>query len=129
MQIPADLVINCVIAAIVVNSNQAPKNFIYHVSSSLRNPLKISDIHNISHKYFMKTPCLDKDGKPIVISKGIALKSMAAFNIYTKTRYVLPLEVCEMLSTFQQPNNKASYSLCLILCDTINFVTHTNAQF
>ncbi|AES97100.2 fatty acyl-CoA reductase [Medicago truncatula] len=96
--IPADLVINCMIAAIVINSNQAPKNFIYHVSSSLRNPLKISDVHNISHRYFMKTPCLNKDGKPIVISKGIAFKSMAAFNIYTETRYVLPLEVLNLVN-------------------------------
>ncbi|AES88362.2 putative alcohol-forming fatty acyl-CoA reductase [Medicago truncatula] len=95
---PADLVINCVIAAIVINLNKAPKNFIYHVSSSLRNPLKISDVHNISHQYFKKTPCLDEDGKPIVISKGIALKSMAAFNIYTETRYVLPLEVLNLVN-------------------------------
>jgi len=63
-----------VIAAIVINSNQAPKNFIYHVSSSLRNPLKISDVHNISHQYFMKTPCLNKDGKPIIISKELLWK-------------------------------------------------------
>jgi alcohol-forming fatty acyl-CoA reductase len=91
---PADLVINCVIAAIVTNSNEDPKNFIYHVSSSLRNPLKISDVHNISHQYFMKTPCINKNGQPIIISKGIALKSMAAFNIYTMIRYDLPLKVC-----------------------------------
>jgi fatty acyl-CoA reductase len=91
---PVDLVINCVIAAIVINSNQAPENFIYHVSSSLRNPLKLSDVHNISHQYFVKTPCLNKNGKPIVISKGIVLKSVAAFNIYTETRYILPLKVC-----------------------------------
>lgn len=91
---PVDLVINCVIAAIVINSNQAPKSFIYNVSSSIRNPLKISDVHNISHQYFMKTPCINKNGKLILVSKGIALKSLAAFNIYTEIKYVLPLKVC-----------------------------------
>ncbi|KAK2380126.1 alcohol-forming fatty acyl-CoA reductase [Trifolium repens] len=96
--IPVDLVINCVITAIVINSNQAPENFIYHVSSSLRNPLKLSDVHNISHQYFVKTPCLNKNGKPIVISKGIALKSVAAFNIYTQTRYILPLKVLNLVN-------------------------------
>ncbi|CAJ2654638.1 unnamed protein product [Trifolium pratense] len=95
---PVDLVINCVIAAIVINSNQAPESFIYHVSSSLRNPFKISDVHNISHQYFVKTPCLNKNGKPIVISKGIALKSVAAFNIYTEARYILPLKVLNLVN-------------------------------
>ncbi|XP_058763053.1 fatty acyl-CoA reductase 1-like isoform X1 [Vicia villosa] len=95
---PADLIINCVVAAIVINSKQAPKNFIYNVSSSLRNPLKISDVHNISHQYFKKNPCINKNGKPIVISKGIALKSLAAFNIYTEIQYVLPLKALNLVN-------------------------------
>ncbi|KAI5388807.1 probable fatty acyl-CoA reductase 4 isoform X1 [Lathyrus oleraceus] len=95
---PVDLVINCVIATIVINSNQAPKSFIYNVSSSLRNPLKISDVHNISHQYFMKTPCINKNGKLILVSKGIALKSLAAFNIYTEIKYVLPLKVLHLVN-------------------------------
>jgi len=94
MQIPADIVINCVLAAIFIHSNQPPKNFIYHISSSLRNPLKYSDIHNISHNYFTNTPCRNQNGKPIAISKGIVLNSFAAFNIYTNVRYVFPLKVC-----------------------------------
>ncbi|CAJ2654639.1 unnamed protein product [Trifolium pratense] len=96
--IPADLVINSVIAAMVINSNQAPKNFIYHVSSSLRNPLKVSDVHKISHQYFMKTPYINKNGKPIVISKGIALKSLSTFNIYVTIRYALPLKVFNLVN-------------------------------
>jgi len=94
-QIPADMVINCVIAAIFIHSsNQPPKNFIYHISSSLRNPITYSDLHNICHRYFMKTPCVNQNGKPIIISKGFVLKSYVAFNIYMKIRYVLPLMVC-----------------------------------
>ncbi|TKY67087.1 fatty acyl-CoA reductase 4 [Spatholobus suberectus] len=80
--IPADLVINCVITAIVACSNQAPKNFIYHVSSSLRNPLKISDVRNSCYHYFTKVPYKNKNGKPIIVSKATLLSSMCAFDIY-----------------------------------------------
>ncbi|XP_061369659.1 probable fatty acyl-CoA reductase 4 [Gastrolobium bilobum] len=95
--IPADLVINCVITAIVARSNQAPKNFIFHVSSSLRNPFKISDVHNISYNYFIKTP-YQKNGKPINISKPSLLTSVAAFNISMTIRYVLPLKVLNLVN-------------------------------
>ncbi|KAL5098864.1 hypothetical protein RYX36_003191, partial [Vicia faba] len=80
--IPVDMVINCVIAAIFIHSNQPPKNFIYHVSSSLRNPLKYSDIQKICHRYFMKTPWINQNGKPIVISNAFRVNSFVAFNIY-----------------------------------------------
>ncbi|RDY01932.1 Fatty acyl-CoA reductase 8, partial [Mucuna pruriens] len=63
VHISTDLVISCVITAIVAHSNQAPKNFIYHVASSFRNPLKISDIHTICYDYFKKTPYKNKKWK------------------------------------------------------------------
>jgi fatty acyl-CoA reductase len=94
MQIPADMVINCVITAIYFHSNELPKNFIYHISSSLRNPIKSSELHNICHQYFIKNPCINQNGKPIVISKGIVVNSFAAFNIFMIFRYVLLLMVC-----------------------------------
>ncbi|XP_027345646.1 fatty acyl-CoA reductase 1-like [Abrus precatorius] len=96
--IPADLVINCVITAIVAHSNKAPRNFIYHIGSSLRNPLKFSDVHNISYHTFLKTPCKNENGKPIVISKGTLLTNIAAFNSYMKIRYVLPLQVLNLVN-------------------------------
>ncbi|KAK2430395.1 alcohol-forming fatty acyl-CoA reductase [Trifolium repens] len=101
--IPADLVINCVITAIVVHLNQAPTNFIYHISSSLRNPFKYFDFLNIIYDYFVKNPCINHNGKPIVISKRLWISSsggprgglsLATFNNYLTSRYVLLLKVC-----------------------------------
>lgn len=94
--IPVDLVINCVITAIVARSNQAPKNFIYHVASSSRNPLKISDVHDMAYRYFIKRPFTNQSGKPIIISKGTWLTSMDAFDNYMAIRYVLPLKVLNL---------------------------------
>ncbi|WJX63653.1 alcohol-forming fatty acyl-CoA reductase [Trifolium repens] len=90
--IPADLVINCVITAIVVHLNQAPTNFIYHISSSLRNPFKYFKILNIIYDYFVKNPCINQNGKPIVISKKLCISNLATFNNYLTSRYVLLLK-------------------------------------
>ncbi|KAE9592340.1 putative alcohol-forming fatty acyl-CoA reductase [Lupinus albus] len=94
--IPVDMVINCVITAIVTHSNQASKNFIYHVSSSSRNPMRIMHVLDLSYRYFTKTPFMNKRGKPVIISKGVLLRSMDAFNKYITIRYVLPLKVLNL---------------------------------
>ncbi|XP_039689686.1 fatty acyl-CoA reductase 1 isoform X2 [Medicago truncatula] len=118
--IPADMVINCVITAIFIHSsNQRPKNFIYHISSSLRNPLKSSDLHNICHRYFMKTPCVNQNGKPIIISKGIPVNSFAVFNIYVLVRYVLLLMILNLVNkicrhSFQDVYEKNSRNLRML---------------
>ncbi|XP_039690758.1 probable fatty acyl-CoA reductase 4 [Medicago truncatula] len=91
--IPADLVINCVITTIVVHLDQAPKDFIYHISSSLRNPFKVLDFINIIYDYFVKNPCTNENGKPIVISKRLFPTSLSGFNVYLTIRYVIPLKV------------------------------------
>lgn len=141
MQIPADMVINCVITAIFIHSNQAPKNFIYHVSSSLRNPLKLSDVWNISHHYFMKTPYINQNGKPIVISKGIVVNSFVAFNIYMIVRYVLLLMVCctNIIALFfffyyhihiiawQQPNHSSNCLLFILINHIYMFETFSRS--
>ncbi|KAK2433746.1 alcohol-forming fatty acyl-CoA reductase [Trifolium repens] len=112
--IPADMVINCVIAAIYFHSNEPPKNFIYHISSSLRNPIKCSDLSNICYHYFMKSPCINQNGKPIDITKGIyVVNSFAAFNIYMIIRYVLLLQVLYLVNkicrqSFQDVYNNQS---------------------
>ncbi|CAJ2654632.1 unnamed protein product [Trifolium pratense] len=96
--IPADMVINCVITAIFIHSHKPPKNFIYHVSSSLRNPLKYIDLSNISHNYFKNNPCINQNGKPIITSKVLVVNSFAAFNIFMIIRYVLLLQVLYLVN-------------------------------
>ncbi|KAI5388816.1 hypothetical protein KIW84_074469 [Lathyrus oleraceus] len=114
--IPADMVINCVIAAIFIHSKQPPKNFIYHVSSSLRNPLKYCDISKFCHSYFKKTPCINQNGKPIVISNPCLVNSFVAFDIYIKVTHVLPLKVLSLVNkichhSFQDVYDKKSRKL------------------
>ncbi|XP_027345647.1 probable fatty acyl-CoA reductase 4 [Abrus precatorius] len=107
--IPADLVINCVIT-IVAHSNQALANSIYHISSSLRNPFKISDVHNICYHYFTEVPYKNENGKPIIISKATLLTSMAAFNIYMTARYVLPLKVLNLVNKVFRQHSQDVYN-------------------
>lgn len=97
LQIPVDMLVNSIIVAMVANANQSSGNKIYHVGSSLRNPLNFFQMHNFIFRYFTKNPWLNKDGMPVIVTKGTVLTTMAAFRMYMNIRYMLPLKVCSHL--------------------------------
>ena len=63
--IPADFVINAILAATVQTYYHRGIE-VYHVASGARNPLTFGDIVNITHDYFTRQPLLD-NGKPIPV--------------------------------------------------------------
>lgn len=93
MQIPADLVVNAMIVAMVAHANQ-PCDIIYHVGSSVRNPVRNSILQEMGFRYFSQKPWIDKNGKPVKVSKALVLGDMDSFHRYMAIRYLLLLKVC-----------------------------------
>ncbi|KAJ6855425.1 hypothetical protein NC651_040169 [Populus alba x Populus x berolinensis] len=92
--IPADMVINALIVAMLEYANRSTTSeIIYHVGSSLRNPFKFSNLNELFFLYFTQNPLIDKEGKPIKVGEVTAFSSMAGFRIYMAIRYSLPLKV------------------------------------
>lgn len=84
---------NSIIAAMAVNANKY-SGIIYHVGTSLRNPIKFCDIHDIVFKYCTENPWINKDGTIVKAGKFTMFKTMASFHMYMQIRYMLPLQVC-----------------------------------
>ncbi|MED6115611.1 hypothetical protein PIB30_092330, partial [Stylosanthes scabra] len=63
--IPADMVTNSMIIALMLHSKNHTSNnlMIYHIGTSLRNPIKLSDVQDIMHLYITKNPWLTNYGK------------------------------------------------------------------
>jgi fatty acyl-CoA reductase len=95
MQIPADMVVNAIIVAMVAHANQ-PRDIIYQVGSSVRNPLRNSDLQDFSFRYFSQKPWINKDGKPVKVGKMLVLSSMDSFRRYMAFRYLFLLKVCSI---------------------------------
>ncbi|XP_076954344.1 fatty acyl-CoA reductase 3-like [Bidens hawaiensis] len=89
--IPADMVVNAMITAMAAHANQ-PSETIYHVGSSVSNPLKYKSIQESGYNYFSRHPWINKDGKRIIVSKIKVLNSMESFQRYFSLRYLLPLQ-------------------------------------
>lgn len=92
MQIPADMVVNAMMVAMVTHANK-PGDKIYHVGSSIGNPIRYQNLKEYTFKYFTAKPCLDKEGKPIKVGTVTVLENMNSFQRYMFIRYMLPLKV------------------------------------
>jgi fatty acyl-CoA reductase len=91
-QIPADMVVNAMLVAMVSHANQ-PCDSIYHVGSSVGNPVRYSNLRDYNFRYFTAKPCLDKEGNAIKVGKVTVLENMNSFQRYMFIRYLLPLKV------------------------------------
>ncbi|KAL4326660.1 fatty acyl-CoA reductase 3 [Arachis ipaensis] len=98
--IPADMVVNAILAAMVGHgsNNEACDEMIYHVGSSMANPVKYHDLRDYGFRYFSAKPCLDKEGNAIRVGKVTVLESMASFQRYLFIRYLVPLKGLELVN-------------------------------
>ncbi|XP_061345409.1 fatty acyl-CoA reductase 3-like [Gastrolobium bilobum] len=93
--IPADMVVNAMLVTMVAHANQ-PSDIIYHVGSSVRNPVRYLNLHDYCFRYFTAKPWINKDGKPVKVCKVTMLSNMASFRRYMFIRYQLPLKGLEL---------------------------------
>lgn len=91
-QIPADLVVNALLAAMTKHA-QTPRLKVYQVASSVVNPMSFNILADVSLELFTKDPMMDKNGQPIRVQRMNFVQSMTAFNLYLWFVYQLPLKV------------------------------------
>ncbi|MBA0820448.1 hypothetical protein Gohar_025752 [Gossypium harknessii] len=97
--IPADMVVNAIIVAMVAHASNQPSETIYQVGSSMRNPIKYRSLQDFGYRYFSKKPWINKDGKAVIVGKIRVMDSMASFHRYMALRYLLPLKGLEFANT------------------------------
>ncbi|XP_060173760.1 fatty acyl-CoA reductase 3-like [Lycium barbarum] len=98
--IPGDMVVNSILAAALAHGNQHSQEVVvYHISSSSRDPLKISNIVLFSFHYFMQNPWVNKDGKTIKVRAPMrSFSSMASFSKHISTHYVPLLKMLKFVN-------------------------------
>lgn len=122
--IPADMVVNAMIVAMAAQAKDPHgETIIYHVGSSLANPVRFSSMQDYGLIYFRKHPWIGKDGKPVIVGPVTVLNSMESFDRYMALRYLLPLKGLQLINTaccqyFQTTyfnlNRKISFMLRLV---------------
>nr|GMD67291.1 alcohol-forming fatty acyl-CoA reductase-like [Ipomoea batatas] len=97
--LPADMVVNAMIVSMVAHADQRGTQSIYHVGSSVSNPVEFSWLQDYALHYFTKHPWIAKNGKPVVVGKVTVLSTMDSFHRYMTIRYLLPLKGLEIVNT------------------------------
>ncbi|XP_012075826.2 fatty acyl-CoA reductase 3 isoform X1 [Jatropha curcas] len=97
--IPADMVVNTIIAAMMVHANNQPCQVVYHIGSSLGNPIRYSNFRDYLYFYFTNKPWMLQNGKPVKVAKPTILTTMANFHRYIAIRYLPLLKVLKLANT------------------------------
>ncbi|XP_038902554.1 fatty acyl-CoA reductase 3-like [Benincasa hispida] len=96
--IPADLVVNTIIKTMTVHKLQICNQIIYHVGSSIRNPMKMSDLRRFMFQYFTEKPWINGDGNAIKAKKVNVFNNLDSFHRYITIRYLFFLKVLEWVN-------------------------------
>lgn len=109
--IPGDMVVNAMIMTIVHHANQNSQS-IYHIGSSVKNPVTFSILESSGYRYFDENPRIGKDGKALKTQKILVFRTMDKFRKYMNLRYRLPMEgLCLLNSAFCHLFSQACYDL------------------
>ncbi|CAA3020498.1 Hypothetical predicted protein [Olea europaea subsp. europaea] len=96
--IHGDMVVNSMLVAMAMHTNQPSHRLIHHIGSSLRNPLKYEDMRWLMYNYLIKNPLLDTGGKPIKVKKGKILETTASFHRYIAIRYLPFVQMLKLVN-------------------------------
>jgi fatty acyl-CoA reductase len=91
------MVVNAMLVAMVAHANQ-PGDVVYHVGSSVRNPVTYLNLQDYGFNYFKAKPWINKDGKTVKVGKITVLTNMDSFQRYMFIRYLLPIKVLIYIS-------------------------------
>lgn len=114
--IPADLVVNALLAAMAKHAKR-PGLQVYQVASSVVNPMTFNILADVALELFTKDPMVDRTGKPIKVKRMRFVQSMDAFNLYLWFVYQLPLQLSKIFPWMKK--GKASSRRELIIQKTL----------
>ncbi|URE23005.1 fatty acyl-CoA reductase [Musa troglodytarum] len=97
MQVPGDMVVNAMMATMAARSGQQAE-FIYHMGSSVRNPVTYATLEHCGFRYFLANPRVGRDGSVMLTKRLRFIKSMVVFRVFMTLRYKLPLEVMHLVN-------------------------------
>ncbi|XP_050947771.1 fatty acyl-CoA reductase 3-like isoform X3 [Cucumis melo] len=93
--VPADMVVNMIIMAMVAHKHQPSNQTIYHVGSSARNSMRYIEFKRFNYRYFTENPWINKDGNAVKVGEVTVFNNMASFSRYMNIRYLVFLKGLE----------------------------------
>ncbi|CAL9130176.1 unnamed protein product [Musa textilis] len=95
--VPGDMVVNAMMATMAAHSGQQAE-LVYHMSSSVRNPVTYATLEHCGFRYFLANPRVGRDGSVMPTKRLRFIKSMVGFRVLMTLRYKLPLEVMHLVN-------------------------------
>ncbi|KAK4281778.1 hypothetical protein QN277_013231 [Acacia crassicarpa] len=84
--VPADMVVNATMAAMAKHGTaRKPEIKVYHIASSVVNPLVFQELARLLHKHYTSSPSIDSKGRPIQVPFMKLFSSIEDFSAHLWT--------------------------------------------
>ena len=93
--IPVDVIVNVIVGVLPTVKSETDVK-VYHVCTGDQNPMLVGDMVRLVHDYFVKTPMVDRKGRPIQV-RPWKYPSLETFQRQLKYRYQLPVKTLKWL--------------------------------
>mmetsp|Transcript_11984 Transcript_11984/g.41585 ORF Transcript_11984/g.41585 Transcript_11984/m.41585 type:complete len:550 (+) Transcript_11984:180-1829(+) len=97
--VPVDFVVNAMLATLPVHAN-VDEVKVYHVATSVANPLNINNFVQIVSKSFAEQPLKTQSGDNVAVRKMKIFRSREAFLLHNYLEHVFPAEVALLQAYF-----------------------------
>ncbi|TVU25755.1 hypothetical protein EJB05_28262, partial [Eragrostis curvula] len=132
--VPADVVVNAMLC-IVSRHPQRPLDFIYHVCSSTRNPIKMEEFVRVMYRYFLEKPFVNEEGDVVLAQELNVQPGMVSFYEVMDTHYKKPLQdmLRRGLPTADDQNRynrlRREYIITMVVSESYHPVALSRARF
>lgn len=107
--VPVDMVVNAMLAMLVKHAKTNGLT-IYHVATSVVNPLTNGKLAEAISEHFSLSPMFGKDGRPIRVEPLKVYGALYSFQAHMWFKYQLPLQAEKLLTSLQKSTVSSSLS-------------------
>ncbi|XP_020585176.1 fatty acyl-CoA reductase 2-like [Phalaenopsis equestris] len=116
--VPVDMVVNATLGAMTKHGwTKEPGIHIYHVASSIVNPLTFQELANLLHQHFKSFPSLDSKGRPIEVLQMKLFDDVKKFSSYVNSNLMQQMSLHEKVS-------KKFQNICMKIVDQAKYLAN-----
>lgn len=112
------MVANATLAAMAKHGRtNEPGIHIYHIASSIENPLVFQELADLLYQHFHSFPCLDSKGRPIEVPRMKLFDDVSKFSSYVSTN------VLQRMSSHEKASQKLK-NICMKIVDQAKYLAN-----
>ncbi|XP_024524209.1 fatty acyl-CoA reductase 2 [Selaginella moellendorffii] len=127
--VPADMVVNTILASMAKHAGKKGCLNVYQVGSSVVNPLTFDKLAKYTYEHFRSQPFVDQKGNPVMIPKMTFITNKYTLFLYNYLQFNLPVLISRLFPWFQREDTQRRLKYLSYASQRVNQLIDTYAAY